>query len=75
MEPDAEHQQNDADLGQLIGDVLVGNVARRERADEDAGDQIAHERRELEPMRQHTEAEGEPETDGKGRNERRHMRH
>ena len=65
MQPDAEHQQNDADLGQLIGDVLIGNVARRERADKDAGDQIAHERWKLEPVRQHTEAEGETETDGK----------
>ena len=44
MEPDAEHQQDDADLGQLIGDVLIGDVARRERADKDAGDQIADER-------------------------------
>ena len=75
MEPDAEHQEDDADLGELVGDVLVGDVARRERTDKDAGDQIADERRKLEAVRQHAEAEGEPKTDGKRRDERRHMRH
>ena len=32
MQADAEHQQDDADLGELVGDVLVGDVAGRERA-------------------------------------------
>ena len=33
MQADAEHQQDDADLGQLVGELLVGDEARRERPD------------------------------------------
>ena len=40
LQPDAEHQQDDADFGELVGDVLVGDEARRERADDDAGQQV-----------------------------------
>ena len=36
MQADAEHQQDDADLGQLAGEVLIGDEARRERSDHDA---------------------------------------
>ena len=32
MQADAEHQQDDADLGELVGQALVGDEARRERA-------------------------------------------
>ena len=75
MEPDAEHQQNDADLGELVGDVLVGDIAGRERPDQDAGEQIADQRRELEAMHQYAQGEGEHEADGEGGNERWHVRH
>ena len=37
MQADAEHQQDDADFGELVGDLLVGHIARRERPDQDAG--------------------------------------
>ena len=37
MQPDAEHQQHDADLGQLGGGMHIGDEARRRRADDDAG--------------------------------------
>ena len=50
MEPDAEHQEDDAHLGELVGDVLVGDVARGEGTDEDARDQIADERGKLEAV-------------------------
>ena len=34
LQADAEHQQDDADLGQLLGEVRVGDEARRVRADQ-----------------------------------------
>ena len=46
MQADAEHQQDDADLGELAGKPGIGHEARRERADRDAGDEIADERRQ-----------------------------
>ena len=75
MQPDAEHQENDANLGKLIGDILVGDEARRERPDDDARHQIADQRRQLEAVRNDAEAEGEHEADREGGNEGRHMQH
>ena len=49
---DAEHQQHDADLGQLRGEVRVGHEPRGMRADGDAGDQIADDGRQTQPHRQ-----------------------
>ena len=46
MQADAEHQQDDADLGELARERLVGDEARREGADGDAGEQIADQRRQ-----------------------------
>ena len=46
MQANAEHQEDDADLGELAGEILVGDIARRERADDDAGQQIADQRAE-----------------------------
>ena len=46
MQPDAEHHQHHADLGELAGELDVGDEARRGRADDDAGDEIADERRQ-----------------------------
>ena len=50
LQADAEHQQDDADFGELLGHVLIGDEARRVRADEEAGEQIADDRREAEPL-------------------------
>ena len=75
VQPHAEHQENDADLGQLIGDVLVGDGARGERSDDDARHQIADQRRQLETVRQNAEAEGEHEAECDGGNQGRHVRH
>ena len=63
MQPDAEHQQNDADLGELIGDILVGDIARRERAHQDAGEQIPDQRRDAQALRERAENEGKYEAD------------
>lgn len=51
METDAEHQQHDADLGQLARQVLIGHEARGLPAHRDAGQQIAHDRRKAQPLR------------------------
>ncbi len=51
VQADAEHQQDDADLGQLLGEARVGDEARRVRPDEQAGQQIADDRRQPEPVR------------------------
>ena len=40
-----------SNLGEFVGDVLIGDVARRERPHRHAGDQIADQRREPHAMR------------------------
>ena len=45
LQPDAEHQQNHADLGQLLGEMLVGHEAGRVRTDEDSREEIPDDRR------------------------------
>ena len=50
LHPDAEHQQDDPDLGELLREVAVGGEARRERADDDAGDEVADNRRHLQAL-------------------------
>ena len=56
MQADAEHQEDDADLGQFGREALVGDEARREGADGDAGEQIAYERRYAEALGQRAKA-------------------
>jgi hypothetical protein len=75
MQADAKHQQDDADLGQFIRHALVRDVARRERPDQDAGEQIADQRRDPEAVRQCAECEGQHEADDDHADERRVMRH
>ena len=75
MQADAEHQQDDADLGELGRECLVGDEARRERADGDAGEQIADQRRNAEPLRDSSKYEGESKSDDDGGDERCVMRH
>ncbi len=71
MQPDAEHQQDDADFGELVGHVLVADIARRERPDQHAGEQIADQRRHAETMRQCAKREGQHEADDDQGDERR----
>jgi hypothetical protein len=75
MQANPEHQQDDADLGELIGDALIGDEARRERTDGNAGEQIADQRRQLQALGYKPEAEGEHKAHGQGRDERSRMRH
>ena len=74
MEPDAEQQQDDTDLGQLVGDVLIC-PNRGGEADDDARHQIAHERRQLDAMGKETKAKRKHQTNRQCRNERRHVKH
>ena len=41
LQADAEHQQDDADLGELVGEVLVGDEAGRIGPDDEPGEQVA----------------------------------
>lgn len=51
MEPDAEHQQNDADLGKLFRQFSVGHEARRAWPDGNPGQQVTDDGRQSKPMR------------------------
>jgi hypothetical protein len=50
LQADAEHQQDDADFGQLLGQRRVGDEARRMRSDERTGQEIADDGREANPL-------------------------
>ncbi len=69
MQADAEHQQDDADLGQLGGEIGIGDESRRERTDRDACEQIADERRQAHARGEKSEREREHEADGDQRDE------
>jgi hypothetical protein len=74
VETDTEHQQDDANLGELRREFLIRHIARREGADEYAGQQIAHERREPQPLRQGTKHERQSKTGHDGCDQRCVMR-
>ena len=65
VQADAEHQQHHADLGELPREVDIGDEARRGRPDEDAGEQIADQRRQLQARRD--EAEDQRQAEGRRR--------
>ena len=50
LQADAEHQQDDADFGELLGQRGVGDETGRVRADQRACEQIADDRRETKPL-------------------------
>ena len=70
MQSDAEHQQNDADLGKLARERLIGNKAGRRRAYEHAGDEIADERRQTQPMGERAEYPGKGQRNDDGGDQR-----
>ena len=51
LQADAEHQEDDADLRELFRDLRVRNEPGRVGADQDAGKQVADERRQPESLR------------------------
>ena len=75
MQADAEHQQDDADLGQLAGQRLIGDEAGRIGPERYAGEQVADERRYADALRDGAENEGEAEPHDDGGDERGVVRH
>ena len=73
VQPDAEHQQDDADLGQLHGKLAVGYEPGCEGPHEDSGQQVADQGRQAQPVCDVAEGEGQGEAGGDGRNQRRVM--
>jgi hypothetical protein len=67
MQADAEHQQHDADFGKLRGDPHVGDEAGGRRPDQDAGDQVADQRRQLQALGDQAEHQRNAEAGGQGR--------
>jgi hypothetical protein len=59
MQADPEHQQDHADFGQFVRQRLIGDIARRERADHDTRQHIADQRRYPQPIGDQREQEGE----------------
>ena len=51
LQADAEHQEDDPDLGELIGERPVRDEARRVRSDDEAGHQVADDGRKSEAER------------------------
>ena len=66
VQADAEHQEDDADFRQLIGDVLVGDKARGERTDGDPGEEIADQRRQAQALHGKPQGEGKHEREDDG---------
>ena len=69
MEADAEEEENNAELGHAAGQLGIGLEAREVRPDDDAGDQIADDRRQSEPMRDRAEHERGGEATGEREDE------
>ena len=75
VQADREQQQGHADIGELVGEVLVGDEAGRERPDRDARQQVADQGRGAQAVRRHPEGEGEHDADHEGGDERRVVLH
>ena len=75
MQADAEHQQNDADFGEFGGKALVGDEAGRERADGDAGEQVAYDGGNAQPLGKRAQDEGQRQADDNGGDQWRIVRH
>ena len=75
MQADAEHQQDHADFGELQRETGVGDEAGRVRADGDAGEKIADDRRQTEPLGEESESEGKHQGPHDGGDERGVMGH
>jgi hypothetical protein len=69
LQADAEHQQDDADLRELLCEVDVSGVARSVRADNDTGDEVANDRRKAKPLREIAANEGGAKPSGERENE------
>ena len=69
----SEHKQDDADLRQLRSKLCVGDEAGGERADDDTGQKISHQRRQTQSHRQQSTNKCKGQADGYGRDQRNIM--
>ena len=66
LQADAEHQQDHADFGQLLGKRRVGDEARRVRPDEDAGQEVANDRGQADSLGDVSQEKGRGESASQG---------
>ncbi len=71
----AEHQEDDADLGERGGEIDVPHEPRRVGTDDDAGEQVADDRREADPVSEDAEDPCTREGGRDGRDEGDLVRH
>jgi hypothetical protein len=64
LQADAEHQQDHADFGQLLGKRRVGDEAGRVRPDEGAGQEVADDRGQADPLGDVSQEQGGGEPSG-----------
>ncbi len=64
--PDAEHQQDDADFREFVGERLISDEARRIGAGGDACEQVADERGQAQPLGQRPEQKRQRQADDNG---------
>ena len=69
VQSDAEHDEDDADLGKLLGEVRIGLEAGRVATDDDAGEEIADDGRESEPVGEVAEHKSRAQAAGQSQNE------
>jgi hypothetical protein len=75
VQSNAEHEQHHANLGDLPRDFDIAQETGGGRADEDTGQQLPHQRRELDPRSEDAQHESEPKSRSNGRNQGNAMRH
>ena len=73
--PDAEHEQDDADLREFAGERLIGDEAGRVRPHRDASQQIAGQGRQPQAIGDRPEDESQDQSGDDGSDERRVVRH
>ena len=70
VQTDAKHQQNDADFRQLGRQLHIGHKPGCKRAHRNSRQQVAHQRRQPQAMRDPTADEGKRQAHGDCRNQR-----
>jgi hypothetical protein len=75
VDPHPEHQQDHADLGELLGQRDVGDEPWGIRSHRHARQEIAYDRRQAQPHREQAEQKREAETRGDGGDELGLVRH
>ena len=62
MQAHPEHEENDADFGQLAGHFGIGDEPCRIGSEHDPGDEIAEQGRQPQPVGEETEGAGNHES-------------